>query len=172
MGLRLSPEKTLITHIAEGLDFLGWRIQRQRRPGDDRHYVYTYPAKKALAAICRKVKAACRGTSMVVAAHPKQAPTVMLARAPSFVTVSAPARGVWPQRLASATSSGRTAPESAVVWCGKCPVGRGGATARTCRTRTGRACGHDRNEQLSGTRIVAGTWPPPMRVNGRGWLPF
>jgi RNA-directed DNA polymerase len=64
MGLRLSPEKTLITHIDEGLDFLGWRIQRHRRPGDDRHYVYTYPAKKALAAICRKVKAACRGTGV------------------------------------------------------------------------------------------------------------
>ena len=30
MGLRLSPEKTLITHIDEGLDFLGWRIQRHR----------------------------------------------------------------------------------------------------------------------------------------------
>jgi RNA-directed DNA polymerase len=64
MGLRLSPEKTLITHIDEGLDFLGWRIQRHRRPGDDRHYVYTYPAKKALAAISRKVKTACRGTSV------------------------------------------------------------------------------------------------------------
>lgn len=30
MGLRLSVEKTKITHIDEGLDFLGWRIQRQR----------------------------------------------------------------------------------------------------------------------------------------------
>src|SRR5262249_13519983 len=30
MGLRLSEEKTLITHIDEGLDFLGWRIQRHR----------------------------------------------------------------------------------------------------------------------------------------------
>jgi RNA-directed DNA polymerase len=28
MGLRLSLEKTLITHIDEGLVFLGWRIQR------------------------------------------------------------------------------------------------------------------------------------------------
>ena len=27
MGLRLSPDKTLIAHIDEGLDFLGWRIQ-------------------------------------------------------------------------------------------------------------------------------------------------
>jgi RNA-directed DNA polymerase len=60
MGLRLSPEKTLITHIDEGLDFLGWRIQRRRKPGTDRHYVYTYPAKKALTSITGKVKALCR----------------------------------------------------------------------------------------------------------------
>jgi RNA-directed DNA polymerase len=64
MGLRLSAEKTLITHIDEGLDFLGWRIQRHQKPGQDRRYVYTYPAKKALAAICRKVKTACRTTSV------------------------------------------------------------------------------------------------------------
>jgi RNA-directed DNA polymerase len=64
MGLRLSPEKTLITHIDEGLDFPGWRIQRHRKPGQDRPYVYTYPAKKALAAICRKVKTVCRTTSV------------------------------------------------------------------------------------------------------------
>ena len=59
MGLRLSPEKTLITHIDEGLDFLGWRIQRHRKRGTDRQYVYVYPAKKALHAIMAKVKAAC-----------------------------------------------------------------------------------------------------------------
>jgi RNA-directed DNA polymerase len=64
MGLRLSAEKTLITHIDEGLDFLGWRIQRHQKPGQDRRYVYTYPAKKALAAICRKVKTVCRTTSV------------------------------------------------------------------------------------------------------------
>jgi len=33
MGLRLSTEKTLITHIDEGLVFLGWRIQRHRKRG-------------------------------------------------------------------------------------------------------------------------------------------
>jgi len=60
MGLRLSPEKTLITHIDQGLDFLGWRIQRRRKKGTDRHYVYTYPAKKAIASITEKVKALCR----------------------------------------------------------------------------------------------------------------
>jgi len=60
MGLRLSPEKTLITHIEQGLDFLGWRIQRHRKPGTNRYYVYTYPAKKALRAIEAKVKTLCR----------------------------------------------------------------------------------------------------------------
>lgn len=60
MGLRLSPEKTLITHIDEGLDFLGWRIQRHRKRGATRYYVYTYPAKKALRAITAKVKTTCR----------------------------------------------------------------------------------------------------------------
>jgi RNA-directed DNA polymerase len=65
MGLRLSPEKTLITHIDEGLDFLGWRIQRHRKRGTSKHYVYVYPAKKALHAIMAKVKAACwRNTNL------------------------------------------------------------------------------------------------------------
>jgi RNA-directed DNA polymerase len=59
MGLRLSPEKTLITHIDEGLDFLGWRIQRHRKRGTSKHYVYAYPAKKTLHAIMAKVKAVC-----------------------------------------------------------------------------------------------------------------
>ena len=60
MGLRLPPEKTLITHIDEGLDFLGWRIQRHRKKGTSRHYVYTYPSKKALMAVKDKVRALCR----------------------------------------------------------------------------------------------------------------
>jgi len=60
MGLRLSQAKTMITHIDEGLDFLGWRIQRHRKRGTSQHYVYTYPAKKALKAVMAKVKAMCR----------------------------------------------------------------------------------------------------------------
>lgn len=59
-GLRLSEAKTLITHIDEGLDFLGWRIQRHRRKGDTRRFVYTYPSNKALASITGKVRAICR----------------------------------------------------------------------------------------------------------------
>ncbi len=60
MGLRLSPEKTLITHVDEGLVFLGWHIQRHRKRGTSRSYVYTYPAKKAVMAVMRKVKTLCR----------------------------------------------------------------------------------------------------------------
>lgn len=60
MGLRLSIDKTHITHIDEGLDFLGWHIQRRRKRGTSQRYVYTYPAKKSLKAVMAKVKAMCR----------------------------------------------------------------------------------------------------------------
>jgi RNA-directed DNA polymerase len=62
MGLRLSEEKTLITHIDQGLDFLGWHIQRHRKRGADKYYVYTYPSRKALKTVTGKVKAQCRKT--------------------------------------------------------------------------------------------------------------
>ena len=62
MGLRLSPEKTLITHIDEGLDFLGWHIQRHRKRESSRRYVYTYPSWKAVKAVTGKVKIICRTT--------------------------------------------------------------------------------------------------------------
>jgi len=55
-GLRLAPDKTGIAHIDEGLDLLGFRIQRHTKRGDGKRYVYTYPSKKSLAAITRKVK--------------------------------------------------------------------------------------------------------------------
>ena len=60
VGLRLSEEKTLITHIDEGLDFLGWRIQRHRKRGTTRQYVYNYPAEKALRSVKAKCKTICR----------------------------------------------------------------------------------------------------------------
>jgi RNA-directed DNA polymerase len=60
MGMRLSLEKTKITHINEGLDFLGWHIQRHRKRGTQRQYVYTYPSRKALRSVMAKVKKICR----------------------------------------------------------------------------------------------------------------
>jgi RNA-directed DNA polymerase len=63
-GLRLSEEKTTIVHIDDGFDFLGFRIQRQYRPGSNKRFVYTWPSKKALASIMAKVKAITKqGTS-------------------------------------------------------------------------------------------------------------
>jgi len=56
MGLRLSEEKTTIVHIDEGFDFLGFRIQRQTKPGSNKLVVYTWPSRKALASIMAKVK--------------------------------------------------------------------------------------------------------------------
>jgi RNA-directed DNA polymerase len=50
----------MITHIDEGLDFLGWRIQRHRKRGTNQRYVYTYPSRKALRAAMAKVKMWCR----------------------------------------------------------------------------------------------------------------
>ena len=70
VGLRLSEEKTLITHIDEGLDVLGWRIQRHQKRGTDRHYVYNYPAKKALRSIKAKTKTICR-MNVAEAASPR-----------------------------------------------------------------------------------------------------
>ena len=61
IGLRLSEEKTGIAHIDEGFDFLGWRIQRQRKPGTTKRYVYTWPSKKALASIKGRVRTITRG---------------------------------------------------------------------------------------------------------------
>jgi RNA-directed DNA polymerase len=61
MGLRLSEEKTRVSHIDEGFDFLGWRIQRRNRRGrSGKQAVYTYPAKKALASIVGKVRSLTR----------------------------------------------------------------------------------------------------------------
>ena len=61
MGMRLSEAKTLITHIDDGFDLLGWRIQRHlKKATAGQRYVYTHPAKKSVASITGKVRAVCR----------------------------------------------------------------------------------------------------------------
>ncbi|HVI18813.1 MAG TPA: group II intron reverse transcriptase/maturase [Gaiellales bacterium] len=60
MGLRLSAEKTGVCHIDEGFEFLGFRIQRQVKRGSKQAFVYSWPAKKALASIMAMVKAITR----------------------------------------------------------------------------------------------------------------
>jgi RNA-directed DNA polymerase len=61
MGLRLSEAKTKIVHIDEGFDFLGFRIQRQRKRGTTKQAIYTYPSKSALAAVKGKVRKLTQG---------------------------------------------------------------------------------------------------------------
>lgn len=55
-------------HIDEVFDFLGIYIQRQRQRGSGKLIVYAFPAKKALASVKAKVKAASRtGTNQTLA---------------------------------------------------------------------------------------------------------
>lgn len=55
IGLRLAPEKTRVVGIDEGFNFLGFRIQRHRQKGSDRKLIYTYPSKRSMSTIRRKV---------------------------------------------------------------------------------------------------------------------
>lgn len=61
LRLTLSAAKTLVTHIDEGFDFLGFRIQRKLRGG--KRVVYTFPSPEAFKAIKRKVKALTRANT-------------------------------------------------------------------------------------------------------------
>jgi RNA-directed DNA polymerase len=60
MGLRLSEEKTMVVHIDEGFEFLGFRIQRQTKRGSNKAFVYTWPSRKSLSSIMAKVKKIAR----------------------------------------------------------------------------------------------------------------
>ena len=57
MGLRLAEEKTHVVHIDEGFDFLSVTIRRMRKRGTSKHYVYTFPSRKAIQAVKDKVSA-------------------------------------------------------------------------------------------------------------------
>ena len=57
MGLVLSPAKTRIVHLADGFDFLGFRIVWMRKRGTDKHHVYTFIADKPVQALKRKIRA-------------------------------------------------------------------------------------------------------------------
>ena len=63
VGLRLSESKTRICHVDEGFDFLGFRIQRHRKRGAAKSFIYTYPSKKTLAAVKTKVRGMTQGST-------------------------------------------------------------------------------------------------------------
>jgi RNA-directed DNA polymerase len=63
MGLRLSPAKTRIVHLSDGFDFLGFRIQRRRKQGTNKWYVYTFIAARPVRSLKAKIRALTHRTS-------------------------------------------------------------------------------------------------------------
>jgi RNA-directed DNA polymerase len=57
MGLRLSAEKTQVTHLSDGVDFLGFHIQWRRKRGTDKWHVYTFIAKRPIRQLKAKIRA-------------------------------------------------------------------------------------------------------------------
>jgi RNA-directed DNA polymerase len=57
MGLRLSPAKTQIVHLADGFDFLGFRIQWRRKRGTDKWHVYTFITDRSIRSLKAKIRA-------------------------------------------------------------------------------------------------------------------
>jgi RNA-directed DNA polymerase len=53
-GLELSPEKTVITHIDEGFDFLGWNLRKYKG------LLMTKPSRKSIEAVTRKIRTILR----------------------------------------------------------------------------------------------------------------
>lgn len=62
LGLRLSPAKTQIVHMADGFDFLGFHIQWRRKKGTNKWHVSTFVADRPL----RSVKGKIRGCFFMV----------------------------------------------------------------------------------------------------------
>jgi RNA-directed DNA polymerase len=55
MRLTLSPEKTAITHVDDGFDFLGWHVKRAHRSGRE-PVAITFPSDRALGDIKHRIK--------------------------------------------------------------------------------------------------------------------
>lgn len=54
LEMELSMEKTLVTHVDEGFDFLGHHVRRV--PWNGKKVAWTFPSKKSLAAVKHKIK--------------------------------------------------------------------------------------------------------------------
>ncbi|MFI7058351.1 group II intron maturase-specific domain-containing protein [Streptosporangium canum] len=64
-GLRLSEAKTQVVHMADGFDFLGFRIQWRRKRGSDQWYVYTFIADRPIRSLKAKIRALTRRSSQM-----------------------------------------------------------------------------------------------------------
>jgi len=61
LKMELSVEKTFITHVAEGFDFLGHHVRRV--PWNGKKVAWTFPSKKSLATIKLKIKSLTTGST-------------------------------------------------------------------------------------------------------------
>jgi RNA-directed DNA polymerase len=65
LGLRLSQAKTRVAHMDEGFSFLGFRIQRRRKRGTDKWYIYTFIDDRPIRSLKAKIRALTRRTSQL-----------------------------------------------------------------------------------------------------------
>ncbi len=66
-GLQLSPEKTVITHIEEGFDFLGQNIRKYK--AGKQHKLLIKPAKKNVQTFLEKIRATVKANKALTAAR-------------------------------------------------------------------------------------------------------
>lgn len=56
MGLTINEEKTRITKITDGFDFIGYNFVKRRSPKSGRNSIYIFPSKRAQQAIRNRLK--------------------------------------------------------------------------------------------------------------------
>lgn len=56
MGLRLNVEKTRITKLTEGFDFIGFTFVKRRSPNTGKNVIYIFPSKASQRSIRRRIK--------------------------------------------------------------------------------------------------------------------
>jgi RNA-directed DNA polymerase len=66
-GLQLSPEKTCITHIEDGFDFLGHHIRKYKR--GSRYHLLSTPSTKNVKTFLNKVRGVIKAQATASAAH-------------------------------------------------------------------------------------------------------
>jgi len=68
-GVQLSEQKTKVTHISEGFDFLGQSIRKYRRVDGRLGKIQIEPSKKSIQSIKCKVKAICKSSGHLTQAQ-------------------------------------------------------------------------------------------------------
>jgi len=56
MGLKLNGEKTRITKLTEGFDFIGFTFVKRRSPNTGKNVIYIFPSKASQRSIRRRIK--------------------------------------------------------------------------------------------------------------------